>query len=435
MIRFALNLALLVALAAWIAAQDGALQLTWGDRHIELSLTVALAAIAIVFVVWWGIAKIWFGIKYGFARRREKRLRLQQEKGLAALTLTFGALAGSDLRLAQKAQRRAAKLLGNQPLVDWLGAELASRRGDQAAATAAYRALANNPSSALLGWRGLLKQDGAAAPTNVLGLASEAMANRDIAKQAFVHDIRLRELALRADWAEAVLALHAATALGAYSKSRARALGVVLEIMYARALRTEDAARASKGFERAYKTAPDFLPAAFAYIDDLLQANDRATANKVIKAVWMMRPHMELLDYFVRANENESPIARLQRFEQFALKRKDSLVTQLALAQLCIQADVFGKARTHLQQAQTMRMTRQGYQLLADLAQAEQNNGQLAHDYARQAMRVAPAGQWTCSACNSQHEIWTPLCPACGALGDIDWRETSGSHALAVVGG
>lgn len=434
MIRFALNLALLVALAAWIAAQDGSLQLQWGERYIEVGLTSALAAAALALLLWWGVAKCWFWVKYGWARRRERRLRRKQESGLAALTLTFGALAGNDLRAAQKSQRQAVKLLGHQPLVDWLGAELASRRGEDAAAAATYRRLAADPSAALLGWRGLLKQDAAHGQSpNMLALAEEALSNRAIAKQSFVHDVRLRELALRSDWAEAVLALHSAQSAGAYGKSRARALSVVLELMYARSLRAEDPKRSTRLFESAYRAAPDFVPAACAYIDALLLDHDRATANKAIRGAWMVSPHVDILNLFIRTNEDESPIARLQRFEQFALKRKDHVVTQLALGHLCIAADVFGKARTHLQAAQAIRMTRQGYQQLADLAQVEQANSMLAHDYARQAARTANVGQWVCSACNSHHETWGAVCPACGALAEIQWQENE-QAALALIG-
>lgn len=434
MLRFALNLALLVAIAAWIAAQNGQLQLQWGDRYIELSTASAFAALGLLLLLWWGLAKIWFWVKYGWARRRERRLRRQQENGMTALTLAFSALAGNDLRAAQKAQRHAAKLLTDQPLVAWLGAELAARRGDDTAAAAAYRALTNNPSAALLGWRGLLKQDGvvARAGKNALALSEEALSNRLLAKQAFVHDVRLRELAQRNDWAEALLALHSAESAGAYDKNRARRLAVVIGLMHARSLAVDNKSRARDELERAYKKSSDFIPVAATYIDVLLQDNDRATANKVIRAVWSMTPHLDLLDLFVRANEDESPIARLQRFEQFALKRKDHVVTQLALAQLCLTADVFGKARTHLQAAQAMQHTRQGYQLLADLAQAEQQNAALAHDYARQAIRTASVGQWVCKSCNSQHEVWDALCPACGALAEIDWQE-SNSTALAII--
>lgn len=426
MLRFFINLILLVAIIAWVTAQDGQLQWQWGSRYFELESSSALALLALLLVLWWGLAKCWFWLKYGWARARERRLRKQQEQGLAALTLTFSALAGNDLRTAQKAQRRAIKLLGDQPLAKWLGAELASRRGDEASATTAYRALANDPAAALLGWRGLLKQDSTrGSHKNALALTEEALANRAVAKQAFVHDVRLRELAQKGEWAAAVLALHSAESAGVYGKARLRRLAAVIGLMHAESQSTSDPKRALASLEQAYKQSPDFVPAAIAYAERLLLTGDKSTANKVVRAVWAMLPHFDLLDTFIRINEAEPPIARLQRFEQFAIKRKDHVVTQLALAQLCLAADVYGKARTHLQSAQTIQSTRQGYQLLADLVQAEQVNSTLAHDYIRHAMRAPAVGQWVCAACNSHHETWDAVCTSCGALAEVEWRDTA----------
>lgn len=436
MLRFAVNLALLVGAATWIVAQDGQLHLQWGAKYIELSTATALALLAILLLCWWCVARCWFWLKYGWARRRERRLRKKQESGLMALTLTFSALAGNDLRTAQKAQRRATKLLGPQPLVLWLAAELAARRGDESAADKTYRVLTKEPAVALLGWRGLLKQSQAKDGSGkgvALALAEEALSNPLIAKQAFVHDVRIKELAQRSDWAEAVLALHSAESSGVFNKARSRRLAVVVGMMHVLSQGAGDSRVVCDGLARVYKKAADFTPVAAAYVDSLLALDERTTANKVIRTVWAISPNLDFVERFVRANESESPIARLQRFEQFALKNKEHPATQLALAQLCIAADVLGKARTHIQQAQSFRATRQGYLLLAELAQAEQAGSGVVQDHLKHALQAPGLGQWVCAACGSKHEHWSALCRACGGLAEVEW-EDAGPTTLTLVG-
>ena len=435
-VKLVLAAALLALLAVWLADQPGRVTLDWRGWHVDSSAAFLICAVLLLCLILWKVGKLFFWLRYSGERRVERRLRQRQQDGLRLLTSSLNALASQDLRRAARAEAAARKKLGPLPLITWVAAQIASAKADHKAAGSAFLALTREPHAANLGWRGLMAaRQHTAHAAQLQPVIAGALADKRIARQAYVHEARFAAAARVHDWEELRRALDFAEEKRALPRSRLRQVEQVLGLARGQALQVIETTAAGKTaqkaypsesqarllLERAYKIAPDFAPAALAYIDALLNAGDRITAGKVIAANWLLNPGAALLERFEAAYENETALARLQRFERFAQKRPDELETQLALAQLSLAAELYGKAKTHAEQAQAQRASVRGYQVLADLALAAEDNAALAHRYARRGAAAPDAAGtgYRCQVCGTRHAQFHFLCESCGAFATL----------------
>jgi HemY protein len=427
MLRFFINILLICAAALLISTQEGSVALEYGDQLIEFDVQTGMALLLILLVWWWSVAKLWFFIKYGFSRRHEKRLRLQQQQGLVALTRSMNALASNDMAQVQKSLKKARRWLGDEPLVLWLEAELAGRRGHDMAAYKLYQSLAAVPDAAVLGWRGLLKQSTQHGTADTLRLTQQALAAPDVAKQDFAHELRILTFAQNNQWPEAILALHAAERAGALAKRRAQRLDAVLTLKHSQNLSIDNPEAAVRQLRQAYKLAPDLAPLVDHYARVLHRQDDRSAALKVLSAAWLVAPQLELVETYQAVADAKDPLHALQMFERFALKRKDHPATHIALGRLALAADIIGKARSHAEQSLAARPTHEGFVLLAAVEQAEHGDSSVAERDARTAL---PIGAYVCDACGHSGPVWAALCPDCGKVATLAWHD---SKAGAVI--
>ncbi len=427
-VKFTIAAALLALITVWLADQPGRITLDWRGWHVDSSAAFLAFFTILLCLIVWKVGKLFFWLRYSGARRVERRLRQRQQDGLRFLTSGLNALAAQDLRGATRAQEAARKKLGGVPLITWVGAQIAAAKHDHKVAGSAFLTLTQEPSAANLGWRGLMaaRQHTSLAGPQLKPIIAGALADKRIARQAYVHEARFAAAARAHDWEELRRALDTAEQHHALPRARLRQVEQVLLLARGQALQaieTKDGGLNSQArllLERAYKLAPDFTPAALAYIDALLNGGDRTTAGKVIAAGWLLNPSSALLERFEAAYENETALARLQRFERIAQKCPTALETQLALAQLSLAAELYGKAKTHVDTAQAQRSTARGHQLLADLTITQQGDAQLAHLYARRGFSETEANiGYQCQVCETRHTQFHFLCESCGAFATL----------------
>ncbi len=409
--------ALFVAAAVWLTRQPGDLHLTFRGAEVETSAGFALLLLLLLCMILWKVGKLFFWAKYGWARRRERRLRLKHEHGLQLLTASFNAMAAQDLRIARRAQIGARKHLGDVPLVTWIGAQIAERQHDTVAAQKSFMSLTADPAAANLGWRGMMSAH--ATHGQMQQVMQAALADKRIARQSYVHEARISDAARRGDWLDARAAIDEARKRKALTRERLNRLEQVQLLERGLSLRTSEPSQALLLIERAYKMSPDFLPAALAYID-LLIDTDRKLAGKVIATAWLIAPDEALFDRFQSLYAAEPALARLQRFERFAQKKKNNVETQLALGQLSLEAELYGKAQGHIEQAQKIGESVRGFDLLADLAIASKDDAHRAHSLARAGQGIASTPRYKCTVCETPYQHWQMLCERCGAFAAID---------------
>ena len=420
LVKFAIVAALLVAAGVWLADQPGRVAIDWRGWQVETSGAFLAFTVFLICLIVWKVGRLYGWLTQSGARRRERRLRRRQQDGLLALTGGLNALAAHDARAAQKAIVLAKKNLGSVPVATWLEAQLATLKQDHKGAAKAYLALTAEPSAANLGWRGLMATRlKGGEETRLKPLFAGALADKRIARQAYVHEARFAAAARRGDWEELRRALDEAAKFKALPRPRLRQVEQALLIARGQAIAPREPTQARLLLERAYRLAPDFPPAILAYLDVLIAIGDKTAAGKVIATAWALQPDGALLERFERVHENEPALSRLQRFERFAKKRLDEAETQLALASLSLSAELYGKAKTHIDRAQALRASPRAHQLLADLALA-QNDAALAHLHARRGTGAALISTaYSCTICHTPHDRWATLCSGCGAFGSL----------------
>src|SRR5690349_9421756 len=90
---YALKLALLIAIAVWLADRPGHVEIHWQGRVIETSVAVLVAAVAALMLVAAWLYRLWRSLRRAPGRFVEGRRFARREKGYRALTRGMVAVA------------------------------------------------------------------------------------------------------------------------------------------------------------------------------------------------------------------------------------------------------------------------------------------------------------------------------------------------------
>jgi len=132
---YIVEVAVVVAVAVWLADRPGVVLLEWQGYRVETSIGVL--ALVFLFCVGVVVAGLFWGWRWLRRRPREwsqNRRLSRQNAGLQALSEGLVAIAAGDATAARKHSRRAGSLLENAPMTLLLEAQTAQIEGDDAAA-------------------------------------------------------------------------------------------------------------------------------------------------------------------------------------------------------------------------------------------------------------------------------------------------------------
>lgn len=454
---FVVKLGILVAVAVYLANRPGNLSLVWfgyrTDLHpIALSLIGVLLCLGVLYVVGRLIARVVavpgdIGAMRGAAR---------EAKGYQALTRGLAAAAAGDAREAKRLSLMARKLLAQRgkepPITRLLAAQAAQLEGDETAAHAHFKALAETPETAILGLRGLalnaLKEGN---EVEARRLAERALAANPHALWAAETALRLQAKAGRFDSAdESLKALVRAGAMDARSGQRRRA-----------ALLTEKARQAlipdgtdvsvdiaMSAAREAVKLAGDFAPARFVLVRLLVRQGKRKEAMRLIEQIWDSHPHETLGELYLTLGENEKPLERTQRLERLQKQNPDHGESHRILAEADIAADLWGEARRHIDRLVVFETadlggpSRSTCRAMAELEDRERHDPAASRRWLDAASSARPDASWLCRQCGHRGEAgpesghWQLVCPQCQAIDSLEWRHPDatrlGGGALAL---
>ena len=420
-----LYLVLLIAGVAgilWLAQLGGDVDIRVADAQVTLALPVALAILAIAFLI---LHLLLSGI--GWLRRlparwRARRAERRRTEGDAAVTRALVALAAGTPDLARIEVRRARETLGDTPQTLVLAAEAERLSGREEAAAEAFRRLAGREDSRFLGLRGLLRQaiqrgDWPAAQR----LAREAEAAQPGA--AWLREER-ETLALRTRDSREALAV---------APPGAAQAGLAL----AAAGQEPDLARAADYEKQAFRADPGFAPAALAHAARLRAAGSARRARAVLEEAWAARPHPDLAAAYL---EGEADLlARVQAAEALVHTNPSHPESRLLVGRVALEAALTGRARQELEALTASGAAdRRAYLALADLEVVEQGDSPVGRAALAKWLRVAataePEPRWRCTACGAEHAAWAPVCARCDAAGTIGWGLAIAAASAAVAG-
>jgi HemY protein len=456
---FVIKLAILVTVAVYLANQPGNLSLVWFGYRIDLHpIALSLLGVLVCLVLLYAIGRIIARIIAVPGDIGAMRGAAREARGYQILTRGLAAAAAGDAREAKRLSLQARKMLakrGNEPpITRLLAAQAAQLEGDDAAAHAHFKALAETPETAILGLRGLahaaMKEGN---ETEARRLAERALAANPHAQWAAETALRLQAKAGRFDAAdESLKALVRAGAIDAKIGQRRRAALLTEKARQALIPDGTDVSAdiAMSAAREAVKLAGDFAPARYVLVRLMLRQGKRKEAMRLIEQIWDNHPHEILGEIYLTLGENERPLERTQRLERLQKQNPDHAESHRILAEADIAAELWGEARRHIDRLAAIETellggpARATCRALAVLEERERHDPVTAHHWLDAASGARPDAAWICRQCGHRGEAgpesghWQLICPQCQAIDSLEWRHGAagrlGGSALALAG-
>ncbi len=412
-----------------LGTPDGIL-IAVGNLEFNLGpLQAVLAALALLAAVWLllkivGLVVAFLRFLNGdetavtryFTRSRERR-------GLQALVDAMTALAAGEPRTAMAKAAQAESLLGRPDLTNLISAQAAEMQGDPARATQYYKRLVEDRRTKFAGVRGLLAQKLRQGDRDTAQkLAEKAVDLRPDHQESQTTLLRLQAQAR--DWSGARRTLLAQQRSGGMPRDVYQRRNAVLALQQAEDLAAAgEAERAQETAIEASTLAPQLVPAAAAAARAYAAQGKARAATKLLKKAWSANPHPALAAAFAEIEPNETPAARLQRFQPLLNLLPDHPETRMLQAELLIAAEDFPAARRAIAPLIDDKPTARVLTIMAAVERGEGSDDAVVRGWLTKALTAPRGPQWVCDSCQTVHGRWVAICDNCGSFDTLSWRE------------
>lgn len=428
---FALLLAAFAVGGAFLVDSPGRVTITWRGvdypplTHLEV-IAVIGAVMLVLFMLWklfrFAVVSVRFMLG-GETPLTQQRTRARERRGLDALTSSMIALAEGEPDAAEVHARKATKLLGRNEIAALITAQIAEARGDAETARQQYRALAQDPRTAIVGVKGLLGQAVRKGEVDkALKLAEHALTLRpkDRAVQQGLFELQVRNK----DWDGAHKTLEAMIKSRTLPDDVVRRRIAVLDFEAARAMLAKgDTAEARALAEDAVAEAPTFAPAAALAARLLHGAGQERKAQRILRDAWSEAPQPELAEAWASFEPDEKPGTRRRRFRDLIAANPDHPESRLLEAELALADEDLPAARKAIGQLASEKPTHRSLALMAAIEKASGAPEAVVRGYLARAVSAPRGAHWRCEACNAAPGAWTAACPSCGGFDTLAWAE------------
>jgi HemY protein len=433
MFRLLIFLAVLALAAAglsWLADNPGDVTLTWRGVEYQVSLMLALgavAALALALSIVWGLLRFVFRVPSLVSLSARAH---QREKGYLALTRGMIAVGAGDARAAAKHASEASRRLAHEPMTKLLKAQSAHLAGDTESAVAAYNEMLEHHETHSLGLRGLhLEARRAGDHEAALQYATRA---NDRAPAAWAGRAVLDDHTRRGDWAGALTTVDTNAAARLIDKPTANRWRAVIKTAMAEAAMERDPKLALGLAQEACRLAPTLVPAAAICGRLAAQTGDYRRASRILEAAYAQTPHPDLAATYIHIRRGDSTEDRLARARTLARVAPGDPESLLTVGRAALEAHDNGAARAAIapliaSDSSFGRPTRRVCLLMADIEEADGHHGAV-REWLGRAARAPRDKAWVADGIISDH--WAPVSPS-GALGAFVWRTPDERFALA----
>ena len=348
LIFYVLIVAALVSGAVWLAADPGAVSMTWRGWQIDTSVgvliaTVIAAVVAVLFIARL-IALITGKVQAFTAVRRERRMR----RGLVRLGDGFAAVQAGQGQIARRLAKEAGALLADNPAVLMLRKDAAALAGDIPEMQAAAEAMLARPETELAGVRVLAQKALAEGDTaGALTQAKRALARKDAPGWALHIAVDMEVAAER--WGEALALLDEKLAREAYTATDLKRLRSRLLTWQAQAALAHGDSNAAVNAAKKAMDIDDTNPAAVIVFARAMTAQGKGKkAAAAVERAWAVRAGVDLLAAYKGLVPGESPLDFARRIDALAKAAPDHPETRLAVASASLAAELWGQTRNRL---------------------------------------------------------------------------------------
>lgn len=421
-------------LATYLGNVGGGIRIAIANQEFTLGPTQSAIAIAVALLIMWitlglislSVALLRFingdetAISRYFDRNRER-------KGYQAIADSMLALASGDGKVALSQAGKAERYLGKPELTNLLSAQAAELTGDTRKATEVYKRLLADDRTRFVGVRGLMKQK--------LAEGDQDMAQK-LAERAFLMKPSNKEIqdtlfdlqSGSGDWAGARNVLAAKFRHGHLPRDVHRRRDALLALQEAKAIISDDMPiEAREAAILANKQSPDLIPAAVMAAHGYKAQGKTKNAVRILKKAWEVQPHPDLAAAFAALELEETPAARLKRFDQLFSLAPEHEETRLLKAELNLAAEDFPAARRALGDLPQSHPTTRALTIMAAIERGEGSDDAVVRGWLTRALSASHGPQWVCDKCQHVNAVWSPVCDHCGGFDTLSWREPAHS--------
>lgn len=349
--------------------------------------------------------------------------RNRERKGYEALAEGMMAVASGEGRVALAKAAKAERFLGRPELTNLLSAQAAEVSGDTKKAAEIYKRLLGDDRTRFVGVRGLMKQRLAEGDTaTALKLAEKAYALKP--RHEEVQDVLMKLQADSGNWAGVRRVLGTKLRQGLLPRDVHKRRDAVLALQEAKGVLDEGATvEAREAAIAANKASPDLIPAAVMAAHGYIEKGSAKYAARVLHKAWEAQPHPDLAAAYAAIVPDESPAARLKRFEALLKLRPEADETKLLRAELNIAAEDFPAARRALGDLNEAHPTARSLTIMAAVERGEGADDAVVRGWLARALSASRGPQWVCDKCHNIQAEWGPVCDNCGGFDTLSWCE------------
>ncbi len=421
-IVFFIKLAILVAIAVWLAEQPGDVTVVWQGYRLDTTVGILLLAVAVVAIIAALLYRFWSALRRGPRGLSDSMRERRRRRGYEALTQGMVSVAAGDAGEAKRLAKKADSLLEEPPLTMLLSAQAAQINGDDDAARRYFTQMLDDPETRFLGLRGLLRQ--AERENNSLAALNYAKKAQVIQPRTpwvmsaiFEHSLKSGDLE------GALQAVKDSRTLGLLTKEQARRRrGVVLTELAHRQNQLAAQGQAYESAKEAHKLVPEHPPAAWMCARLLLNGEERRAARRAIETTWEQHPHPDLVPLYLETKPGQSALDQLKRVQRLAERNPGHRDSELALARAALKAELWGEARRHLENAGGPVPSETICRLMAELEERENDDHEAGRQWLLRAAQAPSDPAWVCRECGAVAAEWHVLCGSCDSFDTFVWR-------------
>jgi len=424
--------------ASLIVETPGEVRLAFAGQELSLSPLGFIVVLLVLFLTVWlllrlvGLLVAVMRFMTGDATAITRYLdRNRERKGFDALSEAMIALAAGEGRKAQAKIGQAEKLLSRPDVTRLVAAQTAEQLGNTDRALEYYKQMLSDDSTRFVGVQGLLRQKLVEGDTaTAMKLAQKAIALKP--KHEGTLDTLFALQAKSEDWSGARKTLAAKVRAAALPRDVGKRREAVLSLADAIAAFAEG--KKDKAREAAYaanRLAPHFVPAAAMAARLHAEDGEARHAARIIKKAWSESPHPDLASAFAAIAPEESPEARLKRFQPLLKMKPDHPETRQVTAELSLTAEDFPGARRAMGDLAETHPTTRSLALMAAIERGEGAPDSVVRGWLAKALEAPRGEAWVCEACNTAHGQWSPLCESCNSFDTLSWTTPAQSEDAA----
>ena len=435
---YILKIILIVGSCVLLMVQPGEIAIDWNEYHITVQLGYAAVAILIAMLLIASLSGMVTRLSLWPANLARSRAERKRSKGYRALMQSLSAAAVGDQQTAYYLAHRAQKFLPEEesglPLL--LQAQAMSKKDGIVDKEEPYRVLLKNADTALLGIQGLtqnaiLSGDFEKALLLARKAFEENPKNLNLVKA--VYDLEIKNKL----WNDALVTLdkHKKTLSDTNELDR-KVIYIVLGDMAKEQGRPEEA---SILYKKAFKEDKEFVPANTRYILSLIEAGSKRKAVSLLQKAWANEAHPDyvpLWNMLVPEQKQGKINVRFRWFQWIAGLQPHSEISQLALARVAIEEQLWGEARIALVQAEKFGKSADIYKLWVLLEEKTGNKPEIIRQWLDRAYQAQSAGLWMCIKTGRKFAEWQAVVEPENLFNTLAWfPHVEDSDASKIISG